>query len=834
MILLSLQTLLLVAAGLGLLRLWRAALPQERWLQFIVAAGFLTRALLGQILFWISWARLPIARSLQFGGGYWVFAMDAPFYVWKAGNVAGEGLRAIAAYDRAAASPTYVQVLAIAQGLLGAVPCVGLLLNLFCYLGAVAILVRWMRLYPRTRTAAAIAIAALSLSPGIILWSLSALKEPLFQFLFVAFVAACAAWQRAWMTSERWTRRAGIAALMIVLLYALAGLRWYFGFVLLLIASLFMLLVAVQAVGRRAAAFASAAVVAVILSQSLLASAEEYMPTTLRAVLTPATALKAVPKTPHSVVTAVEQARQGFDASPANTAIQSGSWATKKTVTAPPKREETAPAPLVAAAPPPMASASAITPPPPAAPPPPAKPAVPKIIPLMPPPPELRAELDEADAARIREFFVDQVGAWNSDDLDRYMNGYWNSPEVELRIGSKSYVGWQQIRDYVAPQRGEGTIALDGVELSAWTAEAVFARMKWTWTSADGEHKYDGESKALLRKFPDGWKIVRARIPLAADSAPPPQPAAPPAVAAATVPAPVAQAPPKPIAHKRVKAIAPKPASAPAPAAAPAPVLAPPPSFTAADEAQIRALIDAQAAAWNRNDLARYMDAYWKSPALEIDDTETVRGFQDSVDNFRMRDVRGGTLGTVQIERVHVAGLADVATASGHWFQTQRDGNTRDRNFRYHLRRFPAEGWKIVRAEFWRPTAAAVAAPRQQSRIESFLTGAAALVVPRGIGERLGVFHIGGGHGMLWFTDVDTVVFALILVVAIVALFARPGVHWRNPLTWLVLLITVLIAVPLAYSISNFGTLFRLREMIYLGLLLTPLAVASARSAPAA
>ena len=52
---------------------------------------------------------------------------------------------------------------------------------------------------------------------------------------------------------------------------------------------------------------------------------------------------------------------------------------------------------------------------------------------------------------------------------------------------------------------------------------------------------------------------------------------------------------------------------------------------------------------------------------------------------------------------------------------------------------------------------------------------------------------------------------------------------WRNPLTWLVLLTTLLIFGPLAYSISNFGTLFRLREMIYLGLLLIPLTIASRR-----
>jgi len=74
MIPLILRSLLLCSFGVGLFRLWRAAVPPERSLQWIVAAGFLARAILGQALLWISWARLPILRLLQTGDGYWLFA----------------------------------------------------------------------------------------------------------------------------------------------------------------------------------------------------------------------------------------------------------------------------------------------------------------------------------------------------------------------------------------------------------------------------------------------------------------------------------------------------------------------------------------------------------------------------------------------------------------------------------------------------------------------------------------------------------------------------------------------------------------------------------------
>ena len=43
----ALQSLLLVAFGVGLFRLWHAAAPSSIGLQWIVAAGFLARAVAG-------------------------------------------------------------------------------------------------------------------------------------------------------------------------------------------------------------------------------------------------------------------------------------------------------------------------------------------------------------------------------------------------------------------------------------------------------------------------------------------------------------------------------------------------------------------------------------------------------------------------------------------------------------------------------------------------------------------------------------------------------------------------------------------------------------------
>ncbi len=316
MIPLILRSLLLCSFGVGLFRLWRAAAPPERSLQWIVAAGFLARAILGQALFWISWARVPILRSLQTGDGYWVFAQDAAFYFPQAVAAADKGLRAIVLCGRGNASVSYIQLLACMISLLGRLTSVGILLNLFCYLGTIALLVQWSRAQPSTRTTVTVAIAGIALSPALVLWSLQPLKDSLFQLLFVAFAAACAMWQRAWLAQRAWWTRAGAGALIAVVLFLLAGVRWYFAAALVAAAALFLFIVASKAAERRAISFGAAAMLIAVMAQSFVLSAGPSMP--------PALASASLRQLPQSMLAAIEQVRSGFDATGGHTMIISG------------------------------------------------------------------------------------------------------------------------------------------------------------------------------------------------------------------------------------------------------------------------------------------------------------------------------------------------------------------------------------------------------------------------------------------------------------------------------------------------------------------------------
>lgn len=193
--------------------------------------------------------------------------------------------------------------------------------------------------------------------------------------------------------------------------------------------------------------------------------------------------------------------------------------------------------------------------------------------------------------------------------------------------------------------------------------------------------------------------------------------------------------------------------------------------------------------------------------------------------------------------KIDVSGA--TAVAKGRWIRENGAGS-QGGTLELTMRR-SAEGWRGTHhvstpdpVEAPRPVAPPPVAPpfevavteddaiqQSQSRMARLVSGAAAVFLPRVVGERLGLFHVGGGRGMFWFVELDTLVFDAVLIFAITALVLQFSSSLRNPLAWFIVLLTLLAGIPLVYTITNFGTLFRLREMIFLGVLLAPLAAAT-------
>jgi len=714
--------LLLVLAGFALFRLWLSTRSADRWLNAAIAAGFAVRALLGAALFWISYLHLPIERSLQKGDGLWFFAVDAFQYYPQALGLAHAGVWTIITFERTVAAVAFVQAFATAILLFGQVASAALVLNAFCYLGAMWILVRSSAQNDRARIAARIAVIAISFSPTFILWSLQPLKDTMFQFLVVTFIAACAAWQRVWSGSTHGGRATAFGAAMAAALYLLSALRWYFAFMVLLAATVFAILVAFRAPRRKAASFAAAALMLFVLSRAFLFGAGPYVPPPLHDALTPTANGHAIAGVASMMGNRVEQAREGFERSGGATQIGLGGNLAKLDAKAAPAGHGESPDPPRTAA---ESHAS----------------------------PETEARLSPDDVARAKQ-------------SNRQAPRSAQTPAAETTA---------------QPASKKSTVP----SVSTTTAPTD-ARS----STAPGTNRSPAAAPAQLPVRP--LKHSSAGVPLqisdlapAQSQAPSPNalqtsgPVQPPGQAAASHTTAPAASHPTPPASSHTPPLPPVHAAGSAPSAA-APQTPKPTSANAAvpDATPKPDLHRSYQRVAARKKTTKPATAAETSPAVAVPAAATT---------------------PVPPPRTVVPNAPPPQVAE-----------------------------PIVPNAPPPQVAEPIVVPA--SRVARFAAGTAAVLVPRALGQRAGLFAIGGGKGLWWFSDLDTIVFDLVALFAICLTWRwLRAASLRNPMFWLVAALTLLIAVPLIYTVTNFGTLLRLREMIYLGLLLIPLALATAQ-----
>ena len=91
------------------------------------------------------------------------------------------------------------------------------------------------------------------------------------------------------------------------------------------------------------------------------------------------------------------------------------------------------------------------------------------------------------------------------------------------------------------------------------------------------------------------------------------------------------------------------------------------------------------------------------------------------------------------------------------------------------------------------------------------------MFLPRLLAESLGIIRVGGGRGLWLFAEIDTIVFDLVLLYAIVYCTRSLSRGRARMTATFVACIVVLVmtAGPMLYTVNNFGTLFRLRLMVY-------------------
>ncbi len=117
---------------------------------------------------------------------------------------------------------------------------------------------------------------------------------------------------------------------------------------------------------------------------------------------------------------------------------------------------------------------------------------------------------DEKTKAAIKRVLDEQAAAWNRGDIEGFMQGYWNSPEMMFVSGDTMTKGWQptleRYKKSYNTREKMGVLSFSELEITVIGKESavVFGR----FTLERKNDKPTGLFTLNFRKFKDGWKII--------------------------------------------------------------------------------------------------------------------------------------------------------------------------------------------------------------------------------------------------------------------------------------------------------------------------------------
>ncbi len=115
-------------------------------------------------------------------------------------------------------------------------------------------------------------------------------------------------------------------------------------------------------------------------------------------------------------------------------------------------------------------------------------------------------------------------------------------------------------------------------------------------------------------------------------------------------------------------------------------------------EAEIRAVLDAQVAAWNAGKLEEFMEGYWRSPELTFfSGGRKLSGWDATLERYRKNyQAEGREMGKLAFSDLDVLPLgADAAVVRGRWQLTLSDGRKPGGLYTLVFRRLDRK-WRIT------------------------------------------------------------------------------------------------------------------------------------------
>lgn len=148
-------------------------------------------------------------------------------------------------------------------------------------------------------------------------------------------------------------------------------------------------------------------------------------------------------------------------------------------------------------------------------------------------------EFDDAKA-QIHALLEGLAAAWNRSDIPAFMAGYWKSNDTTFAGAGAVRRGWADVlahylQEYPDPA-AMGQLTFSDLELHLLVPDAAFVLGHWQLQRAS-DHP-GGVFTLILRRFPEGWRIIHDH---SSAFAPSPEPSAPQTQTTATTPTPAAR-----------------------------------------------------------------------------------------------------------------------------------------------------------------------------------------------------------------------------------------------------------------------------------------------------
>jgi ketosteroid isomerase-like protein len=123
-------------------------------------------------------------------------------------------------------------------------------------------------------------------------------------------------------------------------------------------------------------------------------------------------------------------------------------------------------------------------------------------------PEDVRADLEEG----IKHLLLSQIEAWNHGNLENFMKGYWQSPDLTFFSGATVTKGWEPTllryrQRYQSEGKEMGRLEFQDLNIDLLSRRSAVVTGKWQLTMPDGKQPH-GLFTLIFKRMPNGWRIV--------------------------------------------------------------------------------------------------------------------------------------------------------------------------------------------------------------------------------------------------------------------------------------------------------------------------------------